>query len=286
MLVSTSMLLHQARAGGFAVGAFNIYNLEGAKAVVAAAEEARSPAILQVHPAALRHGGSPLIALCLTAARQAGIPLGVHLDHSVSRDAILAALDGGVPSIMADGSHLEYAENIAFTREMATLAHARGGVVEAELGRLTGTEDDAAVAEHTARLTDPTQAADFVGQTGVDALAVCIGNVHGPYREEPRLDFERLAAIRAVVAVPLVLHGVSGLPEPLVRRAISLGVCKLNVNTEVRVAYVDALRRTVCDNASVDLLDVMGRATDAMHAVVSAKLHLFGSVGWAQESRA
>jgi tagatose 1,6-diphosphate aldolase GatY/KbaY len=278
MLVATPTLLGQARAGGFAIGAFNLYNLEGARAVIAAAEAARSPAILQVHPAALRHGGVPLIALCLAAARESGMPIGVHLDHSASRDDILDALDAGLPSIMADGSHLAYAENSAFTREMADLAHARGAAVEAELGRLTGTEDDITVAEHAARLTDPAQAADFVAQTGIDALAVCIGNVHGPYRGEPRLDFARLAAIREAVAVPLVLHGASGLPEPLVRRAIAAGVCKFNVNTEMRAAYMDALRLAM-HGESPDLLEVMGRATRAMQVVVSTKLHLFGSAG-------
>ncbi|HVA88261.1 MAG TPA: class II fructose-bisphosphate aldolase [Chloroflexota bacterium] len=279
MLVATNTLLRQAQAGGFAIGAFNIYNLEGARAVVAAAEEVRGPAMLQVHPAALRHGGLPLIALCLAAARAADIPIGVHLDHSASRDDILAALDEGIPSIMADGSHLDYYENLAFTREMAILAHARGAVVEAELGRLTGTEDDVTVAEHAARLTDPVQAADFVARTEVDALAVCIGNVHGPYRGEPRLDFARLAAIREAVAVPLVFHGASGLPEPLVRRAIAAGVCKLNVNTEVRAAYLDALRLSVGESESPDLLMVMRKGTEAMQGVVSAKLRLFGSAG-------
>ncbi|HXT36658.1 MAG TPA: class II fructose-bisphosphate aldolase [Chloroflexota bacterium] len=279
MLVATTTLLRQAQADGFAIGAFNIYNLEGARAVVAAAEEARGPAILQVHPAALRHGGAPLLALCLAAAREAGGPIGVHLDHSASRDDILAALDAGVSSIMADGSHLTYTENLAFTREMAVLAHGRGAAVEAELGRLTGTEDDTTVAEHMARLTDPARAADFVARTEVDALAVCIGNVHGPYRGEPRLDFPRLAAIREVVTVPLVLHGASGLPDPLVRRAFASGVCKLNVNTEPRAAYMDALRLALRDGESPDLLEVMERATSAMQAALSAKLPLFGSAG-------
>ncbi|MGH2410633.1 MAG: class II fructose-bisphosphate aldolase, partial [Chloroflexota bacterium] len=165
----------------------------------------------------------------------------------------------------------------AFTGGMADLAHARAAAVEAELGRLTGTEDDITVAEHAARLTDPAQAADFVARTGVDALAVCIGNVHGQYRGEPRLDFPRLAAIRAAVTIPLVLHGASGLPEPLVRRAIAAGVCKFNVNTEVRAAYLDALRAAMHGDESPDLLEVMTRATKAMQAVVSTKLHLFGS---------
>ena len=279
MLVAMTALLTAAQADGYAVGAFNVYNLEGVRAVVTAAEETRSPAILQLHPAALRHGGPPLVALCLAAARASAVPLSVHLDHSTSADAIRAALDAGVPSIMADGSHLSYAENVAFTREMAALAQARGAAVEAELGRLTGSEDDVTVAAYEARLTDPMQAADFVARTGVEALAVCIGNVHGPYRDRPSLDFERLAAIRAAVSVPLVLHGASGLPESLVRRAITRGVCKFNVNTEVRAAYVDALREQLRDDASADLVDLMTGAMDAMRAVVSDKMRLFGSRG-------
>lgn len=280
MLTSTTALLQAARAGGYAVGASNVYNLEGACAVVAAAEAARSPAMLQIHPSALKHGGQPLIALCLAAARQATFPMAVHLDHSTAADDDIGqALAAGITSIMADGSHLPYSENVAFTREMVAVAHAQGAAVEAELGRLSGTEDDLTVPEYEARLTDPTQAADFVAQTGIDALAVCIGNVHGRYRGEPHLDFARLAAIQTAVPVPLVLHGASGLPEPLVRRAIELGVCKFNVNTEVRQAYVSALEAFLASSSSSDLLALMRNTTAAMQDVVAAKLQLFGSAG-------
>jgi tagatose 1,6-diphosphate aldolase GatY/KbaY len=279
MIASTIALLQAARAAHYAVGAFNVYNLEGARAVAAAATAERSPAILQIHPSALSHGGAPLIALCLAAARGADVPIAVQLDHSASADAIRAALDAGVSSIMADGSHLPYDENIAFTSEMAALAHARGAAVEAELGRLTGTEDGLTVHEYESKLTDPAQAADFVTRTRADALAVCIGNVHGHYRGEPKLDFERLEALRQVVPAPLVLHGASGLPQPLVRRAIELGVCKLNVNTEVRDAYLGALAASLSAGKRLDLLDLMRAATDAMQALVGAKLRLFGSSG-------
>ena len=275
MLISTTDLLHAAAAGGYAIGAFNVYNLEGALAVVAAAEAERSPAILQVHPQALRHGGAPLLALCLEAARGAGVPVAVHLDHSSSSDDIRFALDAGISSVMADGSHLPYEQNIAFTSTMAALAHRRAAAVEAELGRLTGTEDGLTVPKYESRLTDPAQAAEFVARTGVDALAVCIGNVHGHYRGEPKLDFERLAALRSAVPVPLVLHGASGLPALMVRHAIELGVSKLNVNTELRDAYLGALAA----GSRRDLVDLMRDAVDAMRAVVAAKLRLFGSAG-------
>ena len=279
MLTSTVALLRAAGEGGYAVGAFNIYNLEGARAVVAAAEAEHSPAMLQLLPTALKHGGPPLVALCLVAARAAAVPIGVHLDHSASADDIRAALGAGLASIMADGSHLPYADNVAFTRQMVTMVHEQGGTVEAELGRLTGTEDGLTIPEYEARLTDPDQAADFAGQTRIDALAVCIGNVHGRYHGEPRLDFERLNAIRKAVSVPLVLHGASGLPEAMVRRAIELGVCKFNVNTEVRAAFVGALRQGFGAPKPPDLLELMQGAVVAMQLVVSAKLHLFGSAG-------
>jgi tagatose 1,6-diphosphate aldolase GatY/KbaY len=277
MLSTTIALMKAARENGYALGAFNVYNLEGVRAVVAAAEMEHSPDIVQIHPSVLRHGGIPLVALCLAAAREASVPMAVHLDHSTSPDDIRSALAAGVTSIMADGSGLTYAENVAFTREMVALTHKHGGTVEAELGRLAGTEDDLTVEEYEARLTAPDQAVDFLAQTGTDALAVCIGNIHGRYRSEPRLDFDRLDAIRKAVSVPLVLHGASGLPEGMVRRAIELGVCKFNVNTELREAYLGALRDRLAE--SPDLLALMQSAIDAMKGVVRAKFQLFGSAG-------
>lgn len=279
---ATAKLITEAQAQGYAIGAFNVYNLEGALAVVRAAEAERSPVMLQVHPSALHHGGPSLTALCLTAAREATVPMAVHLDHSTSPAEIRSALAAGFSSVMADGSHLTYAENIAFTREMAALAHAAGASVEAELGRLTGTEDDLTVPEYESKLTNPAQAAEFVAETGVDALAVCIGNVHGPYPGEPRLDFERLAAIRDALArshdVPLVLHGASGLPDALVQRSIELGVTKFNVNTELRQAYLAAVREAI-DAPSTDLVRAMQAAIEAMQQVVVGKLKLLGSRG-------
>jgi tagatose 1,6-diphosphate aldolase GatY/KbaY len=219
------------------------------------------------------------VALCLEAARLTSVPVAVHLDHSTQTADITAALAAGVTSIMADGSHLPYPDNTAFTRQMVSLAHAHQAAVEAELGRLSGTEDGLTIPEYEAKLTDPAQAADFVSQTGIDALAVCIGNVHGRYRSEPRLDFERLGAIRHAVSVPLVLHGASGLPEATVQRSIALGVRKFNVNTEVREAYISTLRQSLQAAKAPDLLDLMHSAETAMQAVVAEKLRLFGSIG-------
>jgi tagatose 1,6-diphosphate aldolase GatY/KbaY len=279
MITTTQELLRAAQTGGYAVGAFNVYNLEGVKAVIAAAEVERSPVMLQIHPGALKYGGQPLVALCLTAAKWASVPAAVHLDHSSSAKAIGEALAAGLPSIMADGSHLPYEENVAFTREMTTLAHARGAAVEAELGRISGTEDDLTIAEFEARFTDPEQATDFVVQTGVDALAVCIGNVHGVYNHAPALDFSRLAAIREAVDVPLVLHGASGLPEHMVRESIALGITKLNVNTELRGAFIASLRERLVQPESPDLVVLLDSSVAAMQTVVAEKLRQFGSSG-------
>jgi tagatose 1,6-diphosphate aldolase GatY/KbaY len=278
MLSGLSALLQAATAHGYALGAFNIYNLEGVRAVIRAAEAERSPVILQLHPSALAHGGSPLVALCLEAARSASVPVAVHLDHSSSAAAIADALSAGVTSIMADGSHLPYADNIAFTRAMVCAAQAHKAAVEAELGRLSGMEDGLTVPEYEAKLTDPEQAAEFVTHTGIAALAVCIGNVHGRYRSEPRLDFARLQAIQTAVSVPLVLHGTSGLPEAMIQRAMQLGVCKFNVNTEVREAYLGSVRQAMQTGSTPDLLELMQHAEAAMQAVVVEKLRAFGSV--------
>lgn len=277
MLSSTRELLETASRNIYAIGAFNVYNLEGVRAVVEAAETLQSPAMLQLHPSAIKYGKSPLVALCLEAARQASVPISVHLDHSSSSKEIDGALAAGMNSIMADGSHLPYEQNLAFTREMTQLAHSYGAVVEAEIGRISGTEDGLTVAEKEAKMTDPIQAAEFVRASQVDALAVTIGNVHGKYLSEPKLDFKRLAAIRKAVDVPLVLHGASGLPETMISQSIQLGVCKFNVNTEVREAYMDVLKLSN-SLSSPDLLDVMQKAIAAMQAVVSEKLALFGSI--------
>lgn len=282
MLTELRAVLAAAQAGGYAVGAFNVYNLEGAQAVVAAAEGARSPAILQVHPGALRGGGAVLVHLCLAAARGAAVPVAVHLDHSPAHDAMRAALAAGVGSVMADGAGRPYDENVAFTRGAVALARERDAAVEGELGLLSGTEDGLTIAERAAKLTDPAQVPGFVAATGIDALAVCIGNVHGPYQGEPRLDFDRLAAIRRATALPLVLHGASGLPTALIAASIARGVCKFNVNTEVRGAYVAALRDRLVADAAADLPDLLRDAVAAMRAVVAGKLELFGSVGRAE----
>lgn len=280
MLTSTRELLETARRHIYAIGAFNVYNLEGVRAVIGAAEANRSPAMLQIHPSSLKYGGTPLVALCLEAAAASAMPISVHLDHSTSAEAIRLALEAGMNSIMADGSHLPYEENLSYTRQMTQLAHQYGAVVEAEIGRISGTEDGLSISEKEAKMTDPMQAGEFVRATQVDALAVTIGNVHGEYRSEPRLDFERLIRIRQTVGpdVLLVLHGASGLPAEMISRSIELGVCKFNVNTEVRQAYMTMLRSDACAAEKADLVPCMEEAVSAMQRVVTEKMQLFGSV--------
>jgi tagatose 1,6-diphosphate aldolase GatY/KbaY len=279
MLSSTRELLETARRNAYAIGAFNIYNLEGVKAVVNAAEASQSPVMLQLHPSALQYGKLPLVALCLEAANSSNVPIAIHLDHSTSESDIQLALSAGVRSIMADGSPMPYEQNLEFTRDMTLLSHLHGAVVEAEIGRISGTEDGLSISEKEAKMTDPEQALVFVEETQVDSLAVTIGNVHGEYKSPPRLDFDRLERIRKLIDIPLVLHGASGLPESMIKNSIQLGVCKFNVNTEVRQAYLQALKEEICGVSAKDLLEVAQTAIAAMEEVILDKLQLFGSVG-------
>lgn len=277
-ITSTKEILNNAERGGYAVGAFNVYNLEGVEAVVLAAEEEQSPAILQIHPGALKQGGIPLVACCISAAEQASVPITVHFDHGTSKQDLVEALDLGFSSVMVDGSHLSFDENAAYTKFISLLAHSKNMLVEAELGRLSGTEDDLTVEEYEARLTDVNMASKFIDETGIDALAVCIGNVHGKYPASgPNLRLDLLKELHALSlkkGVFLVLHGASGLSKELVKECINLGVRKFNVNTEVRKAYMDSLI-----SPQKDLVHVMESAKEAMKAVVAEKMHLFGSAG-------
>lgn len=287
MLIAMSELLAGAVRGGYAVGAFNVYNLEQARAVVDAAEAGESPAILQLHPKAYDLGGAGFLHLCLAYSRRAKVPICVHLDHAQTVDVVSSLISDGIPSVMADGARLPFQDNISFVREAVALARPKRVSVEAELGLLSGTEDGLTIEAREASLTDPDQAAQFVDLTGIDALAVCIGNVHGPYHGEPNLDFARLAKIRDQTSLPLVLHGASGLPAEMVEQAISLGVAKINVNTDLRVAYMNTLRSIFAGDeagrtsheSSMDLFDVMQACIKAVKSVVAAKINAFGSAG-------
>jgi tagatose 1,6-diphosphate aldolase GatY/KbaY len=244
-----------------------------------AAEELKSPVILQILPSALALGGRPLVSLCLEMARSAEVPVAVHLDHCSSRETISFALECGVTSVMADGSALGFEDNIAFTRDIVNESKAHHGraTVEAELGKLSGTEDGITLDEREACMTSPNQAREFVEKTGIDALAVCIGNVHGRYRGDPNLDFDRLVIIADKVAIPLVLHGTSGLPDEMITRSIKLGVSKFNVNTEVRNVYLDTLKNVFAENEKRELIQVMQQSIESMKEPVRSKIILFCS---------
>eukprot|EP00963_Diacronema_lutheri_P007833 scaffold676_cov316-Pavlova_lutheri.AAC.60 len=268
------MLLDASR-NGYAVGAFNVYDLEGIHAVVDTAEKCRSPAILQIHPTVLKHAGRTLVDACLSAARGATVPIAVLMDHASTEETQLS-MCFGMDAVLADNSSLSFEANMEETRWECRLAHAHGMFVEGELGRISGSEDGVTVEERMAALTSPEQALEFVQHTGVDFLAVCVGNVHGKYGVQgPNLDLALLRSIRERVPddVPLVLHGASGLDSELLRQCIDAGVAKFNVNTELRQAYVDHL----ASFSTGDLLAALSGARAAMSDVVAQKMATFGS---------
>jgi fructose-bisphosphate aldolase class II len=298
MLVVGKELLLAARRGGYAVGAFNIQNLESLLAVVEAAVEERSPVIVAVTPGAIKYAGlNHLAGLAKAAAESAPVPMALHLDHGEDIETVRKCLEAGFTSVMIDGSHLPFEENVALTRKVVELAHLRGVSVEGELGKLAGVEEREAV------LTDPDEAKEFVERTGVDALAVSIGTSHGAYKfkGEPRLDFERLRVIREKVDVPLVLHGASsvpqwiiekatkygaeltgakGIPEDHIKRAIELGITKINIDTDMRLAFTATVREVLANQPKeFDPRKILGPAKEAMKEVVKAKMRLFGSSG-------
>jgi tagatose 1,6-diphosphate aldolase GatY/KbaY len=243
MLLHGTDALHRAATNATAIPGFTAYNLETAQAICAAAESAGVPVILQAGASAFRHAGrEPLAHLALLAAQTSRGAVGVHLDHSRDLDEITTCIELGYTSVMVDGSHLPFADNVALTRTVVTRAHASGVWVEAELGALAGDEDVSTDAR-AAACTDPAEAARFAEATGVDALAVAVGNVHGLTTKPVRLDIERLAAIRGACPVPLVLHGASGLPPEDLHAAMDRGVAKVNVNTELRRAFLAAVHR-------------------------------------------
>lgn len=279
--VTNAELMSGAAAGGYAVGAFNTNNLEITLSIVEAAAAERSPLILAVSPGAMRYAGvAYLAAIAGVASREVDIPMSLHLDHGTSPEEVGAALESGFSSVMIDGSRLPFEDNVAVTCEVVKMARARGASIEAELGRLVGAEDGVSASEREASMTDPDQAAEFVARTGIDALAVSIGNAHGWYKGEPRLDFERLRLIRESVSIPLVLHGASGIPDGMIREACAIGVDKINIDTEVRGAFRQAVAGFLNANPQeIDPRKILAPARAAMREVVAGKMRLFGCAG-------
>ena len=284
MLANTIDLVQEARIRGVAIGAFNTYNLELTRAMVEAAEKLSQPIILQLGVSAIKAGGEPLALATLAAARVASVPVAVHLDHCPDIGLIEACFAWGFSSALADGSRLPFVENIAFTRRAVELASRYGGVIEAELGYLAGTEDGVTVEEVESSLTDPTQAHEFISATGAAMLAVSIGNAHGYVPNPPPLDFARLAQVAAQVDVPLVLHGASGISKEDIQQAIRMGIAKLNIDTEVRTAFLRAIAawgarvgpEPDLRRKGQDLLDVMQEAITAAEGVVTSTIRTCG----------
>ncbi|TJY41502.1 ketose-bisphosphate aldolase [Cohnella pontilimi] len=286
-LVSSTSLLQAARAGGYCIGAFNVHTLEMLQAVVEAAEEVQSPLILQSTVGTVKHLGPDYIAAAATvASNRSGVPIALHLDHCSDFQVIMQCIRAGYTSVMIDASHEPYDHNVAATRKVVEAANAVGINVEAELGRVGGVEDDLVVDDRDALLADPDECARFVADTGVHTLAPAIGTAHGIYKGDPDIDFERIARIASKVSVPLVLHGGSGIPDAQVRRCVELGMSKMNVATELRIVFSDAIKAVFAANPDEnDPRKYMIPAKQALKAAAIEKMRLCGSVGKAKDFR-
>ncbi len=281
MLVSGKELLEHADKNGYAVGAFNVNNMEIVQAIIEAAEETQSPVILQASQGGLKYAGVEYIAeLGKIAARNASVPVAIHLDHGTDFDQIMKCIRYGFTSVMIDGSHYDLEGNIEITKKVVEVARAVGVSVEAELGKIGGTEDDIVVDHKDALHTDPDEAVRFVKETDIDFLAIAIGTAHGKYHGTPEIDFERLKEIRAKVDVPLVLHGSSGVDYDDLRKAISLGISKINIDTDVRVAFTKGVADAINSNPEeYDPRKIIGPAKIEMKKAIMEKMEVFGSVG-------
>jgi fructose-bisphosphate aldolase class II len=303
-LIPGTEILQAAHQGGYAVGAFNINNLEILQGVVAGCVETRSPVIIAVSEGVIQYAGFDyIVAMVRTAAELVPIPMVLHLDHGRDQKIISRCIQGGFTSVMIDASHLPLEGNIKETKSVVEMAHAEGVSVEAELGRLRGVEDLISVHEREATFTDPEEAERFVEETGVDSMAPAIGTSHGAFKfkGEARLDLERLKAIKERVDIPLVLHGAStvpqqvlelvvqyggelqeakGVPPEQLTKAIALGINKINTDTDLRLALTGAVRKVLAGDRRVfDPRKILGPARDMIAEVVKDKVKLFGSEG-------
>ncbi|SHK50937.1 class II fructose-1,6-bisphosphate aldolase [Desulforamulus aeronauticus] len=280
-LVPVKELLQKAQEGNYAVGAFNVNNMEIVQAILAAAEAEKAPVIMQASQGAIKYAGIEYIyALANLAANQATVPVALHLDHGTSFEQCMKCIRVGFTSVMIDGSKYPLEENIALTNKVLEVARATGVSVEAELGKIGGTEDDIHVDERDAFFTDPEEARYFAEKTGVDALAISIGTAHGQYKGIPKLDFPRLEKIVSLVNIPIVLHGSSGVPDEAIQEAIRLGVRKVNIDTNIREAFTNACRQVVMDNPKeIDPRKVLAPAREAATQVIRQKIRVFGSSG-------
>jgi tagatose 1,6-diphosphate aldolase GatY/KbaY len=274
-------MLQKARKEGYAVVAFNVHTLEMLQGVVEAAEETRSPLILQTTVGTVKHLGPEYIAAAArVAADLSSVPIALHLDHCTDFDLIVRCIRAGYTSVMIDASMHPFEENVRQTKRVVEIARAAGVNVEAELGKVGGVEDDIVVADNEALMADPDECVEFIKLTGVPTLAPAIGTAHGIYKGEPKIDFERIRRIAELVPNPLVLHGGSGIPEEQVKRCVSLGMAKMNVATELRIVFSDAIKAVFAANPDEnDPRKYMVPAKQALKEAAKEKMRLTGCIG-------
>ncbi|MCM3569864.1 class II fructose-bisphosphate aldolase [Neobacillus mesonae] len=279
-LTSMKEMLNKALAEGYAVGQFNINNLEWAQAILAAGEEEKSPVILGVSEGAARHMGGFTVVTSMVKAlieeMNIIVPVAIHLDHGSSFVKCKAAIDAGFTSVMIDASHYSFEENVKITRQVVQYAHEYGVSVEAELGTVGGQEDD--VIADGVIYADPNECRELVKLTGVDCLAPALGSVHGPYKGEPNLGFKEMEDICKTIELPLVLHGGTGIPIDQIKKSISLGTAKINVNTENQIAFTRVVREVLGTDSDVyDPRKFIGPGREAIKETVIGKIREFGS---------
>ncbi|KKB36502.1 class II fructose-bisphosphate aldolase [Bacillus thermotolerans] len=283
-LVSMTEMLNKAKNEKYAVGQFNLNNLEFTQAILQAAEEEKSPVILGVSEGAGRYmGGFKTVVAMVEALMEeynVTVPVAIHLDHGSSFEMCAKAIQAGFTSVMIDGSHHPLEENIALTKKVVELAHIHGVSVEAELGRIGGQEDDLVVMDAEAAYAIPSECDQLVRETGVDCFAPALGSVHGPYKGEPNLGFDRMEEVMNLTGVPLVLHGGTGIPTKDIQRAISLGTAKINVNTENQIASAKTVREVLAEKPDLyDPRKYLGPARETIKETVKGKMREFGSAG-------
>ncbi len=278
MLVPAQKLILDAFKGGYALGAFNTYNLETTQGIIKAAEVQRSPAVIQVSETTLAYAGfKTMVAIVKTLIEESDAPLALHLDHGKSYEMVARCVNAGFSSVMIDGSSLSFEDNVNITKKVADFAHKYNIWVQGELGKVPKEE---AIREMTGiQKTDPREAQIFVQITEIDSLAIAVGNVHGLYQEiEPRLDLDRIKEIKKLAKIPLVLHGGSGIPDAQIKKAIKLGISKINIDTELRLAFTAALREVFQKEAeTIDPRKIMALAREGVCKKTEEKMKLFGS---------
>lgn len=282
-LVSTQEMLREAQEGGYAVGAFNVEGLEFVMAVLGAAEETRSPVIMQATPSTVRATGLDYLhAMVSAAAARASVPVALHLDHGDSFELCVRALRAGFTSVMIDGSRLPFEDNVALTESVCRTCAAAGVPVEAELGRVGGKATDEPLPAGSSPYTDPAEAGEFVRRTGCASLAIGVGTAHGVYAEEPHVALGVVEAVRREVGVPLVLHGASGVPDAQVASAVRAGICKVNYATELRQAYLSGfLAHMSAEPGCIDPKRPARRGMEGIRDAVASRMETLGCAGHA-----